>query len=181
MRGMRSPILRATKQRALLMDKLSPKEVVYIEARINGSLPVPAARLAGYPDADEAAARNEQNQLLRAAIRAQLQVSLHGRNITRDDVLAGFLDAVNMAQTSTELTGAWREIAKVVGAYEPKKIDLTVHGINAIKEMTDDQLLEMAAVEGEFEVLDFDNDEDFANDNAWDEGSYSPPNRGGDG
>lgn len=162
---MRSPILQATRVREALRAEMSPKEAVYVEARMNGSNPVAAARVAGFPNPDEDSIRLETRPLIREAMKAHARVAMHRMALTRDDVLAGFLDAVNMAQTATELTGAWREIGKMIGAYEPKKIDLTIKGANAVKELSDEQLLELAAVDGEFEVLSFeDEDGDEADD-----------------
>lgn len=76
----------------------------------------------------------------------RLQAAL---DITRDDVLAGFMDCVYSAATSTELLMAWREIGKLVGAYAPKTIRLTTGDspeaatANRLASMSDDELLKL--------------------------------------
>ncbi len=45
-------------------------------------------------------------------------------DISRDDVLAGFMDCVYAAATATELLMSWREIGKLIGAYAPKVVQI---------------------------------------------------------
>jgi hypothetical protein len=59
------------------------------------------------------------------------------------------MDAVNAAQSSTELVMAWRELGKLVGAYEPevkivKHVDVTAEKVRSMK---DEDLLAMSAME----------------------------------
>jgi hypothetical protein len=88
-----------------------------------------------------------------------VRVEARKLSITREDVLAGLMDAVNMAATSAELTGAWREIGKVIGAYAPTEVKVSKR-ISVVREqvaqMTDEELAKLGAIEGEYEVLDFE-------------------------
>lgn len=63
--------------------------------------------------------------------------------VTKEDVIAGLLDAVDAAATSTELTAAWREIGRVVGAYEPQRMEI----VNKVEDLTRDKLLTMSTKE----------------------------------
>lgn len=45
--------------------------------------------------------------------------------LSKKDVIEGFMDAVTSAANSMELIAAWREIGKLIGAYEPHKIEVT--------------------------------------------------------
>jgi hypothetical protein len=91
----------------------------------------------------------------------------------RQDVLQGFMDAVNSAQSATELVMAWREIGKVIGAYEPEVKIVQHQQLTAerVRNLKDEELLKLAdmedfappALEGDFEeVTDdrFDTPED---------------------
>lgn len=60
----------------------------------------------------------ERNLTVAQAVQ-RLQQSL---GITRDDVIAGMMDGVHAAATSTELIAAWREIGRLIGVYAPKQI-----------------------------------------------------------
>lgn len=155
---MSTPVLRATKSRALAIENLSTQEVAYVESRLVGNPPVVAARIAGMDDPAEDSVRLEKDLRVRAAIEASVKLNVYERQLTRDDVLAGFMDAVNMSQTATELVAAWREIGKVIGAYEPQKIELTARNKEQLQELNDSDLAKIAAIEGEYSLVDFDED-----------------------
>jgi hypothetical protein len=67
--------------------------------------------------------------------------------VTRNDVIQGLLDAVDAAATSTELTAAWRELGKVIDAYAPERVELTLTAEDLTRErlsnMSTEQLLEL--------------------------------------
>jgi hypothetical protein len=121
-----------------------------------GNPPVVSARVAGYPDPIERSLALETDLRIKDAMLAANRLRQYERRLTRDDVLAGFLDAVGMAATATELVGAWREIGRVIGAYEPSKVNITVTHQQQLKEMGDQELAQLASIDGEFEVLDFE-------------------------
>lgn len=62
----------------------------------------------------------EQNPIVITAV-ANLQQHL---NLTRDDVIAGMMDAVYSAANSQDLVAAWREIGKLIGAYAPSRVQI---------------------------------------------------------
>lgn len=156
-----SAVLQARKRLVLVMDNLNAREQLYVEARTLGSPPVVCARIAGFDDPDKDALRLESNPVIHEAIRAHIQTERAGTIVSREDVLQGFLDAVRMSATATELTGAWREIGKLTGAYEPKKVELTYRNAESLRQMSDDELLQAAAIEGEYvDLADEDPDLD---------------------
>lgn len=71
--------------------------------------------------------------------------------VTREDVMNGFKDAIEMARLMSEpatMIVGWREIAKLCGFYEPKKLDLniTVNGsvtLERMSKMSDRELLDI--------------------------------------
>lgn len=151
-----SPVLQAAKQLEFAKDALTSQEVRYVESRMLGSPPVIAARSAGYLAPIESATSLERDQRIQDAMRATTRLATRGQRLTRDDVLAGFMDAVGMAATATEVIAAWREIGRVIGAYEPSKIDITVTHQQQLKEMDDKELAQLASIEGDYEVLTFE-------------------------
>ena len=140
---------------ARALRSVSDQERLYIQARVYGSVPVAAARIAGYDDPERACLQLETHPMVAEGIRRLLRAERHLDHIDRNTVLNGLLDAVNMAATATELTMAWREIGKLTGVYEAKKVDVTVNGKKAVRELSESQLVEVA-FEGEFEVIEFD-------------------------
>lgn len=74
--------------------------------------------------------------------------------MTRARVMEGFLEAAQMAKLQadpTALTGAWREVGKMCGYYEPvkKTIDININGqITQKVERLDDATL-LSIVKGE--------------------------------
>lgn len=150
-----SPVLYAAAHRARALDTLTSKEVLYVEGRLAGSPPTVAARMAGMSDPFEDGARMEKDLRIRDAMEATIKLATAERQLTRDDVLAGLMDAVHMSATATELVAAWREIGKVIGAYEPTRVDLNITNQRQLQELDDAQLAKVAAIEGEYTVLDF--------------------------
>jgi hypothetical protein len=71
------------------------------------------------------------------------------------------LDAVNAAATASELVMAWREIGKLLGAYEPERkiLEIRDYSPDELKTLSDKDLLELTggrmqeAIDGEFEEL----------------------------
>jgi hypothetical protein len=140
-----------------LIASLNPKERLYVAARAQGATPVQAAVNAGYAEPGKSADRNEQNLTVRTALEYSLKLAARQARVTRDDVIAGFMDAVRMAGSSAELTQAWREIGKMIGAYEPQRIKVDhTHTITMeqIAALNDDELAELAAIDAEFVALD---------------------------
>jgi len=148
-----TPVLAATKRLHTVLGMLGPKEQLYIDSRLQGTPPVAAARVAGFEYPVDASTQLEGDERVRAAIEYSIHVRAHEMQITRQDVLAGMLEAVQMAATATEMVSAWREIGKIIGAYEPTKIEVNHVRRDQIRQLDDEQLAEMAAIEGEYEIL----------------------------
>lgn len=143
------------------LDTLSAPQKLYVQARSLGSLPVVAARIAGYKKPDTAAAELENDQKIRYALQMTARAKARERQITREVVLDWMVDAMRNAATSTEQLAAAREIGKMLGFYEPAKVQ-----INATIEVrkqelmakSDEELLAIAGdtLDGQFKLLDFE-------------------------
>ena len=153
---------------ATVLGGLSQQQKLYTEARMSGMTPLASARAAGVGSPEVNAYRLEKHPKVREAMRAAQTIAAERIELGRDDIVQGFMDAVNSAGTAMELVAAWREIGKMVGAYEPVKVDVR-HSIddmtlNKLQRMSEDELLELAgqddfrlpaddALAGEFEVV----------------------------
>ena len=140
----------------------SLKQRNYVEARMQGLIPAAAARAAGIRQT-MASSHYEKNPKVRAAIKYLIRESTANiEDLTKSDVMTGMLDAVEAAATSAELVMAWRELGKLIGAYEPEKKILEIHDYtkDELKELSDKDLLRLAGgrmqdtiIEGEYEPI----------------------------
>lgn len=144
-----SNILTTQKNLRYLQEALTAQEQIYVEARARGSLPVAAARVAGFKGPDTAAKALEAREDVRLAVEYTIRHDLHKAHYTRSDVIRGFEDAFRAATTSMEMTAAMREIAKIEGHYAPQKAELTVR-VEDLAGASDEDLARMAAIDGEF-------------------------------
>ena len=142
---------------------LTLKQKNYVEARMQGLNMSASARAAGCEgNVSFLAQQMERSPKVRAAIRWLIRESTQSvEELTKSDVMTGMLDAVEAASTSAELVMAWRELGKLIGAYEPERKILEIHDYSKdeLKELSDKDLLRMAGgkmqevVEGDFEEL----------------------------
>ena len=156
-----TPALNDRKSHAFLMEALDAKQRIYVDARALGSLPVQAARCAGYNNPDDAAYTLEQDSTVRMAVEVTIRLRAREHQITREDVLAMLQDAYRNAATSTEMVAAAREIGKLLGHYEPQKIDINKSveiKQQQIRNMSDEELLKLSreVIDGDYQLLDFD-------------------------
>lgn len=132
------------------LSKLTPRQRLYLENRIQGMPVKVAAAAAGYmADSSRVYKDLEEHPRIKRLMLQATKDALRQITVTRTDVIQGFMDAVNAAQSSMELVAAWREIGKLVGAYEPevkivKHIDVTAE---KVRNMKDEDLLAMSAME----------------------------------
>jgi phage terminase small subunit len=114
-----------------------------------------AARLAGY-SAKTARVIGPENLLkpaVKEAVEARQRVFAEELRITKDDVLAGLLGAINMAreqQNPAVMISGLAQIAKMLGFYEPERVSLALSGdAERLKAkfvaMTDAELLAIAS------------------------------------
>jgi len=131
----------------------------YVEARLQGLNVSASEKAAGV----KPGSKFERNPHVREAMRWVVQDSFSDvTNLGKNDVLRGMKDAVEAAATSTELVGAWREIGKLIGAYEPERKILEIHDYSAdeLKTLSEADLKKLAgdrvsgAIDGEFYEVD---------------------------
>jgi hypothetical protein len=107
-----------------LLDELTDQQRVYTEARMHGLAPLEACKAAGYKHASIQWHSLEKHPKIAPLIKLAVDAPIEKFRISREDVIQGFMDSINAASTSTELTAAWREIAKMQGYYAPDQIEI---------------------------------------------------------
>lgn len=141
---------------------MTPKQKAYCEARLAGSDASKAIAIAGGDRRLNFDHHPKVARYLALSTRSAVRRTL----VSRNDVISGFLDAVDAAATSTELTQAWREIGRVIGAYEPEKVELKVGvedlTLSRLAAMKTEDLISMTRRGDQYEV-------DIADDPASDE------------
>jgi hypothetical protein len=126
-------------------------------------MPVGAAgRAVGCKDAPEAS-KLEHHPKVREAIKYLIKDSTKNvLELSKSDVMTGMLDAVEAAATASELVMAWRELGKLIGAYEPERRILEIHDYTEedLKTLSDDDLVKLSggrmrdAIDGEFREIE---------------------------
>lgn len=122
------------------LSSLTAEEKRWIQARLAGNNITRSYEVAGVKrnSGDPIHLRPHVQLALSAAARhAAEQLSL-----TKQDVLQGMLDAVYAAESSADLVNAWREIGKLVNAYDPERKDiyLTVRTPDDLRGLPDEEL-----------------------------------------
>lgn len=140
--------------------EIKAKHERFANAIMEGASQSDAARAAGYhPTNATQVMRCEDVQLALAEARSEIT---EATTIRRLDVLNIFIEAIDMARTLADpanmINGA-DKVAKMMGYYEPEKIDVRVTHDTAVfhsklKQLTDSELMELASgnhrvIEGE--------------------------------
>jgi phage terminase small subunit len=147
-------------------EGLTAQEESLIQHLLQGVPKSAAGRMAGYKfkNMKPAMDRVLKKPLVIARIR-ELQNQIRQKHeITRDDVLDGFKEAINDAKLAgdpgNQING-WREIAKVLGYYAPelKKVEVShkqAKALEQLQQMSEEDLMEIAgndAIDGEFRLI----------------------------
>lgn len=154
-------ILTVKKSYDHLIASLPANAREYVALRAKGVLPRQAAQQLQLTNAAETAERWENDPTVRQAIEYSVRMLAYDTQITREDVLMGLQDAVRMSATASELVQAWREIGKIVGAYQPQRVEHT-HTLTQEKlvEMSDAELAKVAAIDAEFVELSTEDEDE---------------------
>ncbi len=148
------------------------KEFVKLWAQ--GETILSAAVRAGYNDGGTYAYRLAKDPAILKIYHREKEAYAAAVGMTRQKVMEGLLEAVEMAKIQadpTAMIAGWREVGKMCGYYEPvkKQIDVNITGnvvMQRLNKLSDAELLKLIetetanALEGEFtEVLGDDEDE----------------------
>lgn len=142
-------------------EELNERQEKYCQNRAKGIGKQRSAVLAGYADVDKAGDQVEESAGVKMRIAGLQQELSSTSKVTKDVVLAGFVDAADIARIQGDATGmvaAWREAGKMLGFYAPevKKIEKGISKadlLRAMEDMSDAELAKLShgkVIEGEF-------------------------------
>ena len=139
---------------------LTSKQEIAVNAYLGGMDRTAACRAAGYARPQDEAATLFKTPSVAKAI-ANRQKAIRRRvAIEIDDVLEGLMEAVHAAQNSMEMVAAWREIGRIIGAYEhAKRVEVKIEhkhikSVKQLERLSDKDLAELAALGDSFTIED---------------------------
>lgn len=142
---------------------LTEMQMMFVRHWAAGESILSASARAGYHDGGTYGYRLAKDPAVLKIYEREKKLYAESCQMTRKKVMDGFLEAAEMARLQadpTAMTGAWREVGKMCGFYEPvrKKIDITVNGqiTQKIERLSDEDLLRIIKGEGELDVIDAD-------------------------
>lgn len=145
---------------------LTEMQQMFVRHWAAGESILTASARAGYADGGTYAYRLVKDPVIVELYEKEKRAYEAACQMTRKKVMDGFLEAAEMAKLQadpTALTGAWREVGKMCGYYEPvrKTIDVNVNGQITQKVERLDEATLLAIIRGEVggEVLDALKDE----------------------
>ena len=139
----------------LAMSDLTVRQLAFVEAYSADGNAARAARVAGYAEksAKVMACRLTKDNRIAAEIAKRRAANAEQFQITKDDVLAGFLSAIHMAreqQNPGAMISGLVQIAKMLGFYDPERISVALSGdaerLRAkFESLSDEELLAIAS------------------------------------
>lgn len=154
-------------------EGLSDRERIYVEGVLRGLPKKASAQAAGYQDVEFA--RLEKRPHVLKALDAGRNISIKETGITREKVTDMLMEAWRNATSTTEQVMVARELGKLHGLYEAKKVEVKhqlehVSRTEQLRTLTVEELERIAlegkplVIDGEFDVmdlprLDYDDDE----------------------
>lgn len=152
---------------------LTTKMKDFVKYWAQGETILSAAVRAGYTDNGTYAYRLAKDPAILKIYHAEKEAYAQAVGMTRQRVMEGLLEAVEMAKIQadpTAMIAGWREVGKMCGYYEPvkKQIDVNITGnvvMERLNRLSDADLLKLIeqqttdALEGEFAEVDDAEDE----------------------
>lgn len=159
--------LRSMKNKSIV--EMDPQVRKFCVKVAEGYTPSDAAAAAGFDNPGATAKNLMQRPQVRKVLGLMIERTMQHSEITRQDVIAGFKDAIDISRQQSEAMGmiaGWREIGKMLGMYETKvKIEVTggqAEVQRQLEGMSDAELLRFMkernaiTIEGEYEDAEFE-------------------------
>jgi phage terminase small subunit len=112
---------------AQMLDVLTPKQRRFIEYRMQGFLPSQAAKKAGM---DEGYGREFENDpRVKEILAAYYQDETEEHSVTRDKVVAGMLEGIEICKLQADGVGVvngWEKLARICGVAAPERKELSI-------------------------------------------------------
>lgn len=154
------------------LPNITRQQQMYVDACLRGVTDTEASRVAGYASA--AGSRLRKIPAVSEALQSGYKETRIRRNLGVDDVIDGLMDAVRSSDGAMDLVAAWREIGRIVGAYDRERVievrhrhevELVRNNADALRNLPTADLMRLADMEdiidGEYaEVVDGDGKKD---------------------
>ena len=139
---------------------LTAQQAAFVDAKMLGKDNIDAARAAGYKSPITQGNNIEKTASVQAALAAARDELSSAAQITRADVIDGFMEAINMAKLAADPTAmikGWSETAKVLGLYAPEVKKVEISGSqkrlqSKYEAMSDMELLDI--IEGRVKLIE---------------------------
>lgn len=136
---------------------LTDQQKLFVEYVVKGDPPQLAGRKAGYAAPDSQSYTILKSPKIQAAIRFSYAKYAQAAQMTRQRVMDGMLEGIEMAKIQADagnMIAGWREIGRMCGFYAPevKKIELSIttrRVIDQLETLSDDDLLELVEKNGQ--------------------------------
>ncbi len=143
--------------------KLTEMQAMFVRHWAAGESIFSASARAGYGDNGSQCYKLSKDPVVRALYEREKKLFEESCQMTRKKVMDGLLEAAEMAKLQadpTAMVGAWREVGKMCGYYEPvkTKIDITVNGqvTQKIERMDNETLMKIIRGEISTDVIDME-------------------------
>lgn len=140
---------------------LTEMQLMFVRHWAAGESILAASARAGYRDGGTYAYRLVKEPAILKIYEREKALYEASCQMTRKKVMDGFLEAADMARLQadpTAMVGAWREVGKMCGYYEPvrKRIDINVNGTitQKVERMDEDTLLKIIRGEIGTEIIE---------------------------
>lgn len=144
--------------------QVNTRQRKYAELRAEGMPVAAAARAAGFKGTGNMKSILENDNRIQALIAQNKAQTATDLKITRQEVLRGFLEAIDVGRVAADphaMVKGWSEIGKMCGFYAPetRNVNLSISAkrmIDKFETMTDEELLKLAekTIDGSFERVD---------------------------
>ena len=154
-----------TKEKPITADRpqsilLTAQQAAFVDAKMLGKDNIDAARAAGYKSPITSGNQVEKTDSVQRALAAARDELSSAAQITRADVIDGFMAAINMAKLAADpasMIKGWSETAKVLGLYAPEVKKLEISGSqkrlqSKYEAMSDMELLDI--IEGRVKLIE---------------------------
>ena len=139
---------------------LTTKQATFVDAMLTGKDRTEAARAAGYSQPIADGCKTSKSTAVQQALAAARSELSSAAQITRADIIDGFMEAINMAKLAADpasMIKGWSETAKVLGLYAPevKKIEMSMNQkrlASKYEAMSDQELFDI--IEGRIHVIE---------------------------
>lgn len=125
-----------------------------------------AARAAGYANPKESHQQLKNHPKIQNAVQKAQQAYAVSSDMSRKKVIDGFMEAIDIARLKADplvMVSGWREIGRMCGFYEPRKVKVDVNHTGSVmlehlSQLSDAELvqltLESQPEEGDFTIID---------------------------